>query len=282
MNYKKEVESLLNVDIYKLEKETITLNNGKAVFSKKDKETKAGEPKYLKPDKYGRSKGAIALLNRNTRPKVRTEDLEYPDPYNWTENLNKKEVFERCHIIAYSLSAKDTDKRNIFIGTNYLNTSIMKVIENTINEYIDNNDNNVLYKVTVKYKDDNQIPTGILIEAKAINDDSLRVCEFCYNIQPNVKINYKNGDIIEDKRTDKEKIINKKQKSNSNKKDKNSETENKEPLQDYILNVQKNEFHIDKECIGLKNVKSEFIQETRARKSDVEKAELKPCEKCCN
>lgn len=241
-----------------------------------------GEIKYLETDKYGRSTGAIALLNKNTRPKVRTEDLEYPNPCNWTENLNKKEVYERCHIIAYSLLSRNTDKMNLFIGTEHLNISIMRKIENDVDEYIDDHDNNVLYKVTIKYKDDNQIPTGILIEAKAINDDSLRVCEFCYNIQPNVKINYKNGDIIEDKRTDKEKIINKKQKSNSNKKDKNSETKNKEPLQDYILNVQKNEFHIDKECIGLKNVKSEFIQETRARKSDVEKAELKPCEKCCN
>lgn len=287
MSYKKEVEKLINVGIYNIKEESIPVNGRKAIFSKKDYEMKVGTYKYLELDEYGRSMGAIALLNKNTRPRVRTENLEYPDPDNWTKNFNEKGIYERCHIIAYSLLARDTDKRNIFIGTEHLNISIMRKIENEVSSYIDKHDNNVLYRVTVKYKDDNLISTGVLIEAKAIDDDSLNICEFCYNVQTNVKINYKNGDIIEDNRIicdDKENEKNKNQKSKTDKQVKKSENKDKnkntESLQNYILDIKKDEFHINKKCVRLKNAELEFIQETRARRSDVENAELKPCKKC--
>ena len=42
--------------------------------------------------------------------------------------MENQDLFERCHIIAYSLSARIADKKNIFIGTNALNKSIMKKI----------------------------------------------------------------------------------------------------------------------------------------------------------
>lgn len=77
-------------------------------------------------------------------------------------------MFERCHIIAYSLSAKLVDKKNIFIGTETLNKSIMAKIEKRIYNYIIENDVRVLYKVTIKYKGVDQIPTGLLIEARVV------------------------------------------------------------------------------------------------------------------
>lgn len=42
----------------------------------------------------------------------------------------------------------------------------MATIENKIRGYIKENDVRILYKVTVKYKGIDQIPTGILIEAR--------------------------------------------------------------------------------------------------------------------
>ena len=75
----------------------------------------------------------------------------------------------------------------------------MKKIENRVKKYIKENDVRVLYRVTVKYKGKNQILTGILIEAKSL-DDEFSVCEFCYNIQKGVKFKYSDGTVIEDKR----------------------------------------------------------------------------------
>ena len=43
--------------------------------------------------------------------------------------LENQDLFERCHIIAYSLLDRIADKKNIFIGTNNLNKSIMKKLK---------------------------------------------------------------------------------------------------------------------------------------------------------
>lgn len=66
----------------------------------------------------------------------------------------------------------------------------MKQIENDVNDYIKNYDFNVLYKVTMKYRNTDQIPTGILIEAQSIDGD-FSICKFCYNIEKYIKFDYR-------------------------------------------------------------------------------------------
>lgn len=273
--YKDIIESLVNVDIYNLKEESVEINKGKPSFNKKDYEIVEGEPQYFEPDEYKRSSGAIAILSKNTRPLIINKKLKYPDPYGWEKQLENKKVFERCHIIAYNLSSKIADKRNIFIGTEHLNTSIMIRIENKVKDYLDTSKFNVLYRVTVKYKDNNQIPIGVLIEAQAINDN-FSVCEFCYNVQPQVKIDYRNGKIIKDDRG-----IDIIKKNRTIKKQDNQEgKEERENISNYIINIKTKEYHTQKDCAKLKNVESKYIQETTTTKSELSKADLKPCSKC--
>ena len=163
MSYKNEIEELINIDVDNIKKKTVVINNNKPIFKKEDFGVVEGEPKYFGVDKYGRVIGAIALISKNTLPRVTEKELEYPRPYGWTKNLEiTKGLFESCHLIAYNLSAQSTDKENLFIGTNDLNRSMMKNIENDINDYIKNNDFKVLYKVTMKYRGADQIPKGEL------------------------------------------------------------------------------------------------------------------------
>lgn len=147
-NYINEVNRLVENGTNNIKKKVVILNDDKPIFNKKDFDIIEGTPKYFGVDKYGRVMGAIALLSKNTIPKI-------------------------------------TEKENLFIGTNDLNRSIMKHIENKVNDYIKNNDYNVLYKVTIKYKGTDKIPTGILIEAKSI-DGELNICQFCYNVEKNI------------------------------------------------------------------------------------------------
>ena len=157
MNYKKEIEELINKDLENITKKSVSINNDKPIFKKEDFEVIEGKPKYFGIDEYGRVIGAIALVSKNTIPKITEKELEYPRPYGWTGNLEKtKRLFESCHIIAYNLSAQSTDKENLFIGTNDLNTSIMKKVENRVKKYIENNDFSVLYKVTMVYRTSEQ------------------------------------------------------------------------------------------------------------------------------
>ena len=277
MNYKNIVEELINKKNNNIKEEIVIINNDNPIFDKKDYKILEGEPIYFELDTYGRSNSAIALLSKSTIPLVIKKKLIYPNPYGWNTTFENQDLFERCHIIAYSLSARIADRKNIFIGTNSLNKSIMKKIENRVKKYIKENDVRVLYRVTVKYKGKNQIPTGILIEAKSL-DDEFSICEFCYNIQKGVKFKYSDGAVIEDKRIlPKIKQRVNKITGNNNKRIKDKITEKNK---NYIINRKTNEFHIDKECEGLKKIELKYINETTAVKRDLLNANLIPCKKC--
>ena len=165
-DYNIKLEELINKRQNSIKEFTIILNNNKPIFTKKDYATIEGEPIYFDLDERGRVTGAIAIVSKNTVSLVIKKKLKYPDPYGWSKKLEKKNVFERCHIIAYSLSAKLADKKNIFIGTKTLNRSLMSKIEKKVKKHIEKNDVRVLYKVSIKYKGNNQIPKGVLIEAR--------------------------------------------------------------------------------------------------------------------
>ena len=276
-NYKNKVSELVEKGAQNIKEKSIPLNNGKPIFEKSDFNLVEGEPIYFELDELGRSNGAIAILSKYTIPLVIKKDLTYPNPYGWTKSLENKKIFARCHIIAYSLSAKLADKKNIFIGTNTLNTSIMAKIEKTIYKYIMENDVKVLYKVTIKYRGIDQIPTGVLIEAQSLSDN-FSVCEFCYNIQKNVKFNYKDGTIFKDNRFGVIEKIKRKVRKNT-KPNKAKKLDN--PTKNYIINRKTGEFHLkDNECNHFENVESKYINETTSTKKDLIKAGLKACEKC--
>lgn len=275
MKNKDIIKELLNVNIENIKEETIIINNNKPFFVKEDYDIKEGEPKYFEPDEYERTTGAIALISKNTIPLIINKKLKYPSPYGWSKELENKDVFERCHIIAYSLSAKLADKRNIFIGTEHLNSSVMIKIENKIKNYIQKNNIRMLYRVTVKYKGTNRIPTGILIEAKSLDDD-FSLCQFCYNIQKDVKFRYSDGIIIKDKG-----IINNIKKIIIKNKVKDKTKDKSEKNLNYIINRKTNEFHLyDSNCSKLNNIDIKYIQETTTTKKDLINANLKPCNKC--
>ncbi len=280
MNYKEIVENLVNKGADNIKNKTVILNDDKPILEKEDFDVVEGKPKYFGIDKLGRIIGGIALISKNTIPLITDKELEYPRPYGWNKKIEKvKGIFESCHIIAYNLSAQNTTKENLFIGTNDLNTSLMKNIENDVNKYIKNNNFNVIYKVTIKYKGTDQIPMGILIEAQSIGGD-FNSCKFCYNIERYIKFDYSDGNIIYDHRylekantilkNIKNKIIVK-----SNKKENAKNTK-----QNYVLNINTKECHYSEECEKLKNVEPKYIQGTRTTEQVVLDNEFKMCNKC--
>ncbi|MCF0124594.1 MAG: DNA/RNA non-specific endonuclease, partial [Clostridia bacterium] len=186
-NYNDLVTKLVLDGTKNIKKTSISLNKNKPILKKEEYDLIEGQPIYFDLDELGRPTGAIAILSKTTIPLVIKKNLKYPNPYGWSKDIGNVNIFERCHIIAYSLSAKLADKKNLFIGTKTLNKSTMAKIEKKIYNYIQKNDVQILYKVTIKYKGIDQIATGILIEAQSLNDEFC-ICEFCYNIQKGVNI----------------------------------------------------------------------------------------------
>jgi len=282
-----QIESLISKNTKSIEKYSIELNNGKPLFYKDDYKIEEGVPKYFELDEYGRSKGAIALVTNNTMPLLINKNLKYLPPHGWNDVIQNDGFFEQCHIIAYSLSARFTNRRNVFIGTEHLNTSIMAHWESEIKKQIKKNNDRILYRVTMKYKGKNQIPTGILIEAQSFDTD-YSLCEFCYNVQPNVEFNYDNGKIIKDNRNQYE--INKamegqEKNTNINEFEVEDETTPKRTgiWKDYIINTRTNRYHLrgEKEsCYSIKNVNPKYLIETTTKEEKLINLKLKGCKKC--
>ena len=72
----------------------------------------------------------------------------------------------------------------------------MKTYEETVAQYVQGTGNHVMYRVTPVFEGDNLVASGVLMEACSVEDDRICFCVYCYNIQPDVEIDYLTGTII--------------------------------------------------------------------------------------
>ena len=252
-NKEEIINKFIERNISKLDDFAPTVNNDKLLFQDKDFQITEGIPKYFEPDELNRASGGIAIISKYTLSIMVEKHLKYPNPNGWTEKINGSGIFQRCHVIAYRLSAKKNDKNNIFIGTDDLNKTIMNDVEGKVEQYIKENKDKyirILYRVTPIYKGKNQIPTGILIEAKSL-DTEFALCRFCYNIKKKVTFKYSDGTIIGDNRG----IIKSIQKvKTSIEEKKRVESRNT----DFVLNAQTKKYHVEN-CKMLNNIDPKYI-----------------------
>ena len=183
----------------------VEINNNIPDFEDKYFEMDAFED-YSDLDDFGRCGVAFAKLGKETMP---TEDdkrtnIDHIIPTGWYDDeisiLNNTNLYNRCHLIAYSLSNENDNEKNIITGTRYFNISGMTPFENKVRKYLQNNDDvHVLYRVTPIYEGENLVASGVQIEAKSVEDNGKEVCfnVYVYNVQPGVEIDYSTGDFKE-------------------------------------------------------------------------------------
>lgn len=161
---------------------------------------------YSKLDNLGRCGVAFAKLGKETMPtdEDTRKSIDHIIPTAWhddkLEMLKYRNLYNRCHLIAYSLSNENDNEKNLITGTRYFNTSGMTGFENEVKRYIESNpDNHVLYRVTPIFEGNNLLASGVQIEAKSVEDNGKDICfnVYVYNVQPGVEIDYSTGDFIE-------------------------------------------------------------------------------------
>ena len=140
--------------------------------------------------------GYAEIAEHRERDKRQLSNIK---PTAWSSTMypdiiTSEALYNRCHLIAHSLGGL-ADQRNIVTGTRYLNEAMDKY-ENDIADYLRiHTDNHVLYRVTPVYDGDNLMVSGIQMEGYSIEDNGKGICfnVFCYNVQPGVTLNYRNG-----------------------------------------------------------------------------------------
>lgn len=175
----------------------IVLNHNKPYFGKpKSTETYKS---FSNLDSLGRCGSAEAVLGPETMPTEKRGYIGMVKPTGWHtvryDDLipDGKYLYNRCHLIAYELSGENANRKNLITGTRYMNVEGMEPYENRTASYIRRTGHHVKYRVTPVFLDDDLVARGVVMEAWSVEDNDLRFCVYCFNVQPGITINYSDG-----------------------------------------------------------------------------------------
>lgn len=105
-------------------------------------------------------------------------------------------LYHRCHLIGWYIGGIDVDERNLMTGTRDFNVEGMKKIEDKVYNYLKaNQTNHVLYRATPYFEGNNELASGVNIEAYSIEDNGkLHFNVYVYNVQDGIIIDYATGE----------------------------------------------------------------------------------------
>lgn len=160
-----------------------------------------GFESYSQLDALDRCGAATACLGPETVPSSdeSRESISEIEPTGWNQAfydcVQDEALWNRCHLIAWSLAAENANERNLVTGTRSMNAEAMLPYEKEVARYIDRTGSHVLYRATPVFKGDELVCRGVLLEAESIEDggQGVEFSVFCANVQPGIAIDYDTG-----------------------------------------------------------------------------------------
>ncbi|MBQ9066853.1 MAG: DNA/RNA non-specific endonuclease [Clostridia bacterium] len=178
---------------------SVPLNDNIPFFT--GEELTADSFEYYSPlDSLGRCGYACASVGRDLMPTQKRERISGIHPTGWHHDrydfIEGELLYNRCHLLAYQLTGENANERNLITGTRYLNADGMEPYESKIGDYIRRTGNHVFYRVTPVFSGRESLARGVLLEALSVEDQGrgIRFCVYCYNVQPDIQIDYRTGD----------------------------------------------------------------------------------------
>lgn len=154
---------------------------------------------YSYLDDMGRCDVCMASVAEDIMPTEERGSISSVTPTGWQsvkyDVVSGKYLYNRCHLIGFQLTGENANKRNLITGTRYLNVDAMLPFENMVADYIEATGNHVMYRSTPVFSGDNLVADGVLLEGYSVEDngEGISFCIYCYNVQPNIQIDYKTG-----------------------------------------------------------------------------------------
>ena len=264
----------------------IVLNDDRPTFSDADWEVPDGTEIYGELDALGRATGAFAKLCENTRPaKGSTRAKNMPDPSGFVQakypQIGLDHLYERSHLIAYSLNDEAVNPLDLITGTEHLNHDVMAKFEDKIRDYLNagySHERHVLMRVTPDFRGDDLVARGVQIEARSLEDDGASVClnVYCYNVQPGVVIDYATG-----KSKLGEPSANSASTNNAtaNEKSQKNTATTKTTERAYVLNTNTKRFHYPG-CSSVDDMKAKNRSDVTDSREHLIELGYKPCARC--
>ena len=237
----------------------VVLNDNQPDFADSDFTSEAFET-YSPLDELGRCGVAYANVGLETMPTEERGSISQVKPTGWQsvkyDFVDGKNLYNRCHLIGFQLTAENANRQNLITGTRYMNVEGMLPFENMVADYVKETGNHVLYRVTPIFEGDNLVASGVQMEAESVEDKGEGICfnVYAYNNQPGVEIDYATG---ESRAAD-------------------SQTQEQ---QTYILNTSSKKFHTP-DCSSVAKIETSKKQTYTGSRSDLLAQGYQPCNIC--
>lgn len=248
------------------------VNGGEPLFSDEDvayAEENLGFERYSELDALGRCGVAEACLGPENMPGPYEErgDISDIHPSGWQSArysfVEGESLYNRSHLIAWSLSSENANEGNLVTGTRYMNAESMLGYENQVARYIDRTGNHVLYRVTPIFEDDELVCRAVQMEARSVEDDGAGISfdVLCRNVQPGVEIDYATGD------------------NWLARPDTGSDDGEQGEERSYVLNTSSHKFHLP-ECDGATTMDPSNRRDVTATRGELIAEGYTPCGSC--
>lgn len=204
-----------------------------------------------------------ASIGKDLMPTEEREYIGYIKPTGWQvskyEGIDGAYLYNRCHLIGFQLTGENANEKNLITGTRYMNVQGMLPFENEVANYVETTDNHVMYRVTPIFEGDNLLASGVLMEAKSVEDngDGVMFNVYCYNVQPGIEIDYSTG---------------------ANYKVETPEQSIGEKVE-YILNINSKKFHLPS-CDGVNQMSEKNKKNYTGYKNDLISQGYEACGSC--
>ena len=246
----------------------VVINNNIPYFTESDYTTS-------ELDSLGRCGVCVASIGKDLMPTEERGTIGSVKPTGWHtvkyDNVDGKYLYNRCHLIGYQLSGENANTKNLITGTRYLNIQGMLPFENMVADYVKETGNHILYRSTPIFEGNNLLASGVLLEAYSGEDNGDGICfnVYCYNVQPDISINYATGD---SSFAGTQQTKPPKQTEQSNPPAQNVEST-------YILNVNTKKFQYPS-CSSVKQMSDKNKQTYTGSRDDLISQGYDPCKKC--
>ena len=175
--------------------------NGNVPYFTESELTDQSYEYYSDLDALGRCGTACASIGQDLMPTESRGSIGMVKPTGWhtvkyAGVVDGNYLYNRCHLIGYQLTGENANNKNLITGTRYLNVEGMLPFENMVADYVKETGNHVMYRVTPVFDGNNLLVSGVLMEAKSVEDNGAGILfnVYCYNVQPGVTIDYATGD----------------------------------------------------------------------------------------
>lgn len=190
----------------------VYVNHGRSTLNPKS--WRHNEVDFASLDTLSRtSRGNTAFLENRNHADTELRVSQNVQPTGWHHNSGGQLVYNRGHLIAYSLTAGidpqtgryhhgvvgDQDNpRNLFTETDFINQEVQTVYETKVRHAIEHHEH-VIYQVTPIFRANELVPRGVNMQAVS-TDGRLNFNVYIFNVEPGVRIDYQTGSYVMDSR----------------------------------------------------------------------------------